>query len=117
MILSPHWHRRWCKINMNIIKGDNIKMLQGKDRGKTGKVLLVYPKANKVRVENLNLVKKHQKPKKQGQKGQIISIARAVNISAVQLICPKCGKATRVGHKFEGDKKMRMCKKCLSTFN
>lgn len=101
---------------MKIRKGDNVKMLTGKDRGKTGKILVVYPDGGKVRVEGLNTVKKHQRPKKQGQKGQIVSVERAVNVSDVELICPRCGKATRVGHKFVGDVKMRVCKRCKSEF-
>ncbi len=104
---------------MNIKKGDNVKMLTGKDRAKTGKVLFVFPEEGKVVVEGLNTIKKHQRAKKEGQKGQIISKERAINVSNVQLICPKCGKPTRIGHKIEipsGQKKnknkIRLCKKC-----
>ena len=101
---------------MNIKKNDNVIMLSGKDRGKSGKVLHVYPEDNKVRVDKLNTVKKHQKAKQQGQKGQIISIERRVAVSSVQLVCPTCGKPTRVGHVVQGDVKMRVCKKCRSEF-
>ena len=96
-------------------------MLSGKDRGKTGKIssVLSAPKGrdlasggNKVVVEGLNKIKKHQRARKQGQKGQIIEVERAVNISTVQLICPSCGKPTRVGNKIEGQSKLRICKKC-----
>ena len=106
---------------MNIKKGDKVKMLSGKDRGKTGKIssVLSAPKGrdlasggNKVVVEGLNKIKKHQRARKQGQKGQIIEVERAVNISTVQLICPSCGKPTRVGNKIEGQSKLRICKKC-----
>jgi len=97
---------------MKIRKGDNIKMLSGKDHGKQGKVLRVFPFEEKVVVEGLNLVKKHERAKKQGQKGQIISVPRMVDVSSVGLICKNCGKATRVGFKFEGEKKVRICKKC-----
>ena len=106
---------------MNIKKGDKIKMLSGKDRWKTGKIssVLSAPKGrdlasggNKVVVEGLNKIKKHQRARKQGQKGQIIEVERAVNISTVQLICPSCGKPTRVGNKIEGQSKLRICKKC-----
>ncbi len=89
-------------------------MLSGKNRGQTGKVLFVFPSENKVVVEGLNLIKKHLRAKREGQKGQIISKERAVNVSIVQLICPKCGKATRVGHKIESEQKLRICKKCGS---
>lgn len=97
---------------MRIKKGDNVKMLIGKDRGKSGKVLHVFPQEGRIVAEGLNKVKKHLRAKKQGQKGQIIEKERAVNISNVQLICTKCGKPTRVGHRIEGDKKVRVCKKC-----
>lgn len=96
-------------------------MLSGKDRGKTGKVSSVLndqaargwnKKTVKVVVEGLNKVKRHQRARKQGQKGQIIEVERPVNISTVQLVCSSCGKPTRVGHKKEGENKMRICKKC-----
>lgn len=97
---------------MNIKRGDNVKMLAGKDRGKSGRVLFVLPEQNLVVVEGLNLIKKHQRARRQGQKGQIISKERPVDLSRVQLICPKCGRSTRVGHRIEGDLKLRVCKKC-----
>ena len=100
------------KIIMRIKKGDNVKMLIGKDRGKSGKILRVFPKEGRVVVEGLNKVKKHLRAKKQGQKGQIIEKERAVNISKVQLTCTKCSKPTRIGYRIEGDKKVRVCKKC-----
>lgn len=87
-------------------------MLSGKDRGKKGKVLFTFPEDDKVVVEGLNMVKKHQRAKKQGQKGQIISKERRVSVSNVQLVCPKCSQSTRIGHKIEGDLKLRICKKC-----
>jgi len=101
---------------MNIRKGDNVIMLQGKDRRKTGKILHVYPEDNKVRVEGLNMIKKHQRPKKQGQKGQIVSMERRVAVSGVQLVCPSCGKPTRLGHVRQGNEKLRVCKKCKAEF-
>ena len=99
-----------------IKKGDNVKMLSGKDRGKQGSVSLVLGLGASARVivDGLNKVKKHQRPRKQGQKGQIISVERPVNISSVQLICKSCGKPTRVGFKLDGDKKERICRKCLA---
>jgi large subunit ribosomal protein L24 len=97
---------------MKIKKNDQVKMLSGKDRGKIGKVLEVLPGAGKVSIEGLNIVKKHSRPRKEGQKGQRIEIPRAVNISSVMLICPKCQKATRVGYKLVKDGKIRVCKKC-----
>jgi len=89
-------------------------MLGGKDKGKTAKVILVFPERDKVVVEGLNLIKKHLRAKKQGQKGQIISKERAVSVSSVALICKSCGKQTRLGFKIEGENKIRICKKCKS---
>ena len=97
---------------MKLKKNDNIIMLSGKDRGKTGKISVVLPSAGKIVVEGLNLIKKHVRARKQGQKGQIISKERAVSVSSVALVCKSCGKPTRVGYKVEGDNKVRICKKC-----
>ena len=101
---------------MKVKKGDTIQMLAGKDRGKNGKIIEVRTDAGRVVVEGLNLVTKHQKARKQGEKGQKIQMPMAVNISNVSLVCPKCGKPTRVGYKVSGDKKLRMCKHCEATF-
>jgi large subunit ribosomal protein L24 len=97
---------------MKIKRNDQVKMLSGKDRGKTGKVLHVFPADEKVVVEGLNIVKKHKRPRKEGEKGQRVEIPRRVNISTVALICPKCAKATRVGYKKMENHKFRICKKC-----
>ena len=100
---------------MKIRKGDKVKMLSGKDRNKTGKVTFVFPAAERLVVEGLNLIKKHQRARQQGQKGQIISKERAVAVASVQLICPSCAKPARIGHRLEGDKKIRYCKQCQMT--
>ena len=97
---------------MNIKKDDKVIVLSGKDKGKQGKVLSADPKALKVVVEGVNVATKHQKPQKQGQDGGIIKIETPIYVSKVQLVCPKCGKATRVGHKIADGKKVRVCKKC-----
>jgi large subunit ribosomal protein L24 len=97
---------------MKIRKGDNVIMLNGKDKGKTGKVSKVFADENKVVIEGLNLVKRAVRARKQGQKGQIISKERPVNVPSVALVCKSCGKPTRVGYKMEGDTKVRICKKC-----
>ena len=97
---------------MNIRRDDKVVVLSGKDKGKEGKVLVADPKAMKVIVEGVNVATKHQKPRKQGEEGGIIKVETPIYASKVQLVCPKCGKATRVGHKVEGDKKVRVCKKC-----
>ncbi|MBQ7435225.1 MAG: 50S ribosomal protein L24 [Oscillospiraceae bacterium] len=97
---------------MNIKKDDKVVVLSGKDKGKQGKILVSDPKAAKVIVEGVNVATKHQKPRKQGEEGGIIKVETPIYASKVQLVCPKCGKATRVSHKVEGDKKVRVCKKC-----
>ena len=97
---------------MNIRKDDKVVVLSGKDKGKQGKILTADPKAEKVIVEGVNVATKHQKPRKQGEEGGIIKVETPIYASKVQLVCPKCGKATRVAHKIEGDKKVRVCKKC-----
>lgn len=99
---------------MKIKKGDIVKMLSGKDRDKTGKVLSAAPQDGKVRVEGLNLVKKHLRPRKAGEKGQIATIPSFVPAARVALVCPKCGKTTRVGYGFAEGRKHRVCKKCNS---
>ena len=87
-------------------------MLAGKNKGKSGKVLQVMAKENKVVIEGLNLLIKHQKARKSGEKGQRIQFPAAVPVSKTILVCPKCGQATRVGFKLEGKTKSRSCKKC-----
>ena len=97
---------------MNIKKDDKVIVLSGKDKGKQGKVLSADPKAMKVVVEGVNVATKHQKPMKQGQDGGIIKVETPIYVSKVQMVCPKCGKGTRVGHKIADGKKVRVCKKC-----
>ena len=84
---------------MKIKKGDQIQIIAGKDKGKAGKVLRVIPGNLRIVIEGLNLIKKHMKPKKGGEKGQRIEVPASINISNVMLVCPKCGKLTRVGFK------------------
>ncbi len=97
---------------MNIKKGDKVKILSGKDRGKTGKVLKSYPKESRLVVEGVNMVKKHRKSNQRGQKGERISFEAPLNISNVQLICNACGKPSRIGKKEVEGKRVRICKKC-----
>lgn len=97
---------------MKIKKEDTVLVIAGKYRGKVGKVLKTYPKKEKILVEGVNMVKKHQKPRKAGEKGSIIQMPSPIHVSNVKLICQKCKKATRVGYKIEKGKKMRICKKC-----
>lgn len=104
---------------MNIKKNDKVKILAGKDKGKIGKVLQVSPSDERVSVEGLNLLIKHLRPNRNGEKGQRIEFPAFINLSNVALICPKCGKPTKVGYKtlkLEGkSKKFRVCKKCEET--
>ncbi len=105
---------------MKIKKGDKVKILAGKDKGKEGKVMQVFVDKEKVSVEGLNLSIKHLRPRRQGEKGQRIEFPAPLDMSNLLLVCPKCGKATRVGFKITeevvGDKKVskkeRICKKC-----
>ncbi len=101
---------------VHVKTGDEVIVIQGKDRGKKGKVLQVAPSEGKVIVEGVNIVSKHVKPRKMGEAGGIIKAESALYADKVQLVCPKCGQATRVGHVMEGDKKMRVCKKCNAKF-
>ena len=103
---------------LHIKTGDTVKLLTGddKDRGKTGKVLEVSPKEGKVIVEGINKVKKHVKPRKAGDPSGIIETESAVYACKVQLVCPKCNNAVRVGTKVEDGKKYRVCKQCGKTF-
>lgn len=98
---------------MKIKKGDKVKIIAGKDGGKEGKILQVLPQREKIVVEGLNLVVKHMRPRRAGEKGQRIQFPAPLQISNALLICPKCNKPTRVGYKIlENKKKVRMCKKC-----
>lgn len=97
---------------MKVKKGDNVLIIAGKDKGKTGKILKALPKEEKILVEGVNMKKKHVRPRKEGEKGQIVSLPAVIDISNAKMICPKCGKAVRVGYKTEKDIKSRVCKKC-----
>jgi len=87
-------------------------MLSGKDRGRRGKILKVLVKSGRVIVEGLNLVKKHRRPKKQGEKGEVVLLPRAVDISNIALRCPHCDRPVKIGYRLSGDKKLRVCRKC-----
>ncbi len=97
---------------MKLKVNDQVKILQGKDRGKTGKVIQVFKKEDKIVVEGLNIMKKHVRARKQGEKGQIIELSAPIDFSNAMLICPKCNKPVRVGFKIDGDNKKRWCRKC-----
>ncbi len=97
---------------MKVKKNDTVLILTGKDAGKSGKVLSSDPKAGKVKVDGINVQKKSQKARRANETSQIISQVGAIDASNVMVICPKCGKATRVAHKEIDGKKVRICKKC-----
>lgn len=97
---------------MRIHKGDIVQIMVGKDVGKSGKVIRAYPEENKVLLENLNLYKKHRRPQRQGEKGEIITVARSLPAANVQLMCQNCGRPVRAGFRLEGEKKIRYCKRC-----
>jgi len=105
---------------MKIKKGDKVKILAGKDKGKIGKVLQIFQSNNRASIEGLNLLIKHMRPRKKGEKGQRIEFPAPMNLSNVMLVCSACDKPTRVGYKYievvkneaKEKKKVRVCKKC-----
>ena len=99
---------------MRIKKGDTVKVLSGNDKGKTGEVLEVIPKTNKLIVKGVNIRKKHTKPRKQGEEGGIIAVECAIHSSKVNIVCTKCNKPTRIGYEIQKDEKVRVCKRCGS---
>lgn len=102
--------------NLHVKTGDNVMVISGKDKGKTGKVLQTSPKEGKVIVEGRNMVSKHVKPRKAGDPSGIVKAESAIYACKVQIVCPKCNKPTRVGKKINEDgTKDRICKKCGAT--
>ena len=104
-------------MKLHVKTNDNVMIISGKDKGKSGKVLEVSPKEGKVIIEGCNIVTKHVKPRAMGQQGGIVKAEAPLYACKVMPICPKCGKPTRVGKKVNEDgKKVRVCKKCGVTF-
>ena len=97
---------------LKIKKGDTVKVLSGNDKGKTGEVLEVMPKTEKVIVKGINIKKKHVKPRRQGEEGGIIPKEFPIHTSKLAVVCPKCGRTTRIGTEVDGENKVRVCKKC-----
>ena len=97
---------------LQVKSGDTVVVISGADKGKEGKVLKADPKNGKVIVEGVNVASKHQKPRKQGEEGGIIKLETPIYACKVMVVCPKCGKPTRVAHKQENGKNVRVCKKC-----
>ena len=102
---------------LNVKKGDTVVVISGKDKGKQGKILVAYPEKERVVVQNANMITKHVKPRRQGEPGGRIEKEGTIHVSNVMLVCPKCGKPTRVGHKVEeveisGKTKMKSVRYC-----
>lgn len=93
-------------------KGDHVKVVAGKDKGKTGKIEKVFPDLGKVLVTGVNQYKRHMKARSVQQKSEIVTLTKPLSISSVQLVCSKCHLVTRVGFALESGKKKRMCRKC-----
>lgn len=114
-------------IKIKIKKGDTVLVISGKDKGKRGTVEMVIKEINKVKVSGVSISKHHLKPSKKNPHGGIIDKITAINLSNVQIICPRCSKPTRVGYKLmedsakggsaSGGKKMRICKKCAESID
>ncbi|MDD5221017.1 MAG: 50S ribosomal protein L24 [Candidatus Paceibacterota bacterium] len=113
------WHQKSFK-SMNIKKDDIVMIISGDDKGRKAKVLRVLPKEGRIMVEGVNMLKKHQKPKKEGEKGQIVAKEGLINACKAMIVCPKCGKATRINIKRNAIdskvRKSRICKKCKEVF-
>lgn len=97
---------------MKIKQGDTVKIITGKDKGKEGKVTHSFPKLNRIVVEGVNIHKRHRKPKKSGQKGQIVQMPMPIDVSNAKIMCSGCAKPVRIAQKVIGSRKFRACKKC-----
>lgn len=97
---------------LNVKKGDTVVVISGQDKGKKGEILHAVPAKNRVTVKGANMIVKHVKPRRQGEEGGRIEQEGTIDASNVMLVCPKCGKATRVAHQIVDGKKVRVCKKC-----
>lgn len=97
---------------VRIRRGDVVKVLLGRDRGKTGKVIAVLPSEGRAVVEGVNIVHRHIRPKRRGERGQRVSVAAALPLARVQLVCSSCKRATRVQMRADGGVRRRVCRKC-----
>ena len=104
-------------MNMTVKKGDNVVVIAGKEKGKTGKVLEVFPKNNKVLVDGVNIVTKHKRARTQNEKSEIVKQSAPMEASNVMVVCSVCGKATRIVHKEINGKSVRICKKCNASLD
>jgi large subunit ribosomal protein L24 len=97
---------------MKLQKGDDVKVIRGKDQGKTGKIEKVFTKTQKVLLAGVNEYKRHVKARTQNQKSEIVTITKPLPVTNVMFICPKCKKPARIGYGMEKDKKIRVCRNC-----
>ena len=102
---------------MNVKVNDTVLVITGKYKGKQGKVLAAYPKNNRVIVEGVNIVHKNEKARKANETSRIVTEEAPIDVSNVEVVCDKCGKATRVAHSLADGKKVRICKKCGATLD
>lgn len=93
-------------------KGDLVMVMTGKSAGTQGKIARILSKSDRVIVEGANIMKKRERPRREGQKGQVVELASPIHLSNVQLFCSSCGKAVRVGYKISGADKARVCRTC-----
>jgi large subunit ribosomal protein L24 len=98
--------------SMTVRKDDRVKVIAGKDKGREGKVLRVFPEKERVIVEHVNMVKKHQRPTNKHPQGGIIELEAPIHVSNVMLVCPSCSQATRVSRSREDGVRVRTCRKC-----
>lgn len=107
---------------MHVHKNDTVMVVAGNSVGKQGKVLKVFPDKNRLIIENVNIMKRHSRPSQKNPQGGIVQKEAPIHVSNVMVVCPKCGKTTRVGHATVTDpttnkqKKMRVCKHCAEMF-
>ena len=104
-------------MSMTVKKGDTVVVIAGKDKGKKGKILEVFPKDNRVIVDGVNIVSKHKKARTQQEQSAIIKKTAPIDASNVMVVCGVCGKATRVAHREIDGKKVRVCKKCSASLD
>lgn len=97
---------------MNIKKGDRVKIISGNDKGKTAKVTAAFPASGRIAAAGLNVKKKHIRPRRQGDKGEMVAVPHAFPASRAMLVCPACGRAVRTGFRAADGRKARICKKC-----
>ena len=99
-------------MKIKLVRVDTVRVLRGRDRSKQGKVLSVIPREGRVIVEGINMVHKHIRPRRAGEKGQRVHVAAPITAANVQLVCSECGKGTRIGIQRDGEDRQRVCKKC-----